>query len=79
VTTRLCFPDLCRHWQPQTRLLEAAGGVPFYDYALDRSGHERAVEGVRSRMEKAAFEEAWDEGRAMGRGRAMAYALRRDA
>jgi hypothetical protein len=30
-------------------------------------------------MEKAAFEEAWDEGRAMGRGRAVAYALRRDA
>jgi hypothetical protein len=61
------------------RLLEAAGGVPFYDYSLDRSGHERAVEGVRSRMEKAAFEEAWDEGRAMGCGRAVAYALRREA
>ena len=60
------------------RLLEAAGGVPVYDYSLDRSEHERAVAGVRSRMEKAAFDEAWARGRAMGRGRAVEYALRKD-
>jgi predicted ATPase len=59
-------------------LLEAAGGVPVYDYARDRSEHERAVSEMRSRMEKAAFEEAWARGRAMGRGRAVEYALRKD-
>jgi hypothetical protein len=59
-------------------LLEAACGVPVYAYALDRSDHERAVAGVRSRMEKAAFEESWARGRAMGGGRAVEYALRKD-
>jgi non-specific serine/threonine protein kinase len=57
-------------------LFEAAGGVPVYAYGPDRSDHDRAVAGVCSRMEKAAFEEAWARGRAMGRGRAVEYALR---
>jgi tetratricopeptide (TPR) repeat protein len=59
-------------------MFEAAGGVPVYAYARDRSDHERAMAGVRSRMEKAAFDEAWARGRAMGRGRAVEYALRKD-
>lgn len=50
-------------------LLDAAGGVPVYASAPDRSGHDQAVAGVRSHMDGAAFEEAWAQGRAMGRAR----------
>ena len=40
---------------------EPQASVPVYAYAPDHSQHDRAVAGVRSRMEKAAFEE--DSGR----------------
>lgn len=55
--------------------LEAVGGVPVYAYTSDRSGHDRSVAAVRSRLDRAAFEAAWEQGRALGLEQAVAYAL----
>lgn len=59
-------------------LLEAVGGVAVYAYAPDRSHHGQTVAAVRARMDQAAFEEAWARGRAMGRGRAVEYAVTKE-
>jgi predicted ATPase len=59
-------------------LWEAVGGVPVYAYAPDRSGHDHTVAAVRSRMDRAAYEAAWAQGRALGRGGAVEYARQKD-
>ena len=59
-------------------LLERVGGVPVYAYAPDRSGHDRTVAAVRARLDRAAFEAAWAQGRALGRERAVEYAVRKE-
>lgn len=54
--------------------LEAVGSVPVYAFAPDRSGHDRAVAAVRSRLERGAFEAAWARGRALSFEQAVAFA-----
>jgi predicted ATPase len=58
-------------------LLETAGSVWLHTYASNRSQHAIAVDEVRSTVEQAAFDEFRVQGRAMGRARVMAYALRK--
>ena len=41
----------------------------------DRVAYSRAIASVRSQLGKAEFENAWQEGRAMSMGQAIAYAL----
>lgn len=55
--------------------LEAVGSVPVYAFAPDRSGRDRAVAVVRSRLDREAFEAAWTEGRALGLEKTVALAL----
>ncbi|MDQ3856237.1 MAG: DUF6510 family protein [Chloroflexota bacterium] len=70
-------PERAAHlYGPRIRCSKPQASVPVYAYAPDRSQHDRVVAGVRSRMEKAAFEEAWGRGRVMGHGRAVEYTLR---
>jgi predicted ATPase len=58
-------------------LLETVGSVWLYTYASNRFQHAIAVDEVHSTVEKAALEEVRAQGRAMGRARVMAYALRK--
>jgi predicted ATPase/DNA-binding CsgD family transcriptional regulator len=55
-------------------LLEAAGD-PLYAHAQDRALYERAVDGLRSRLNEEAFRVAWSEGRRMEMEEAVEYAL----
>jgi predicted ATPase/DNA-binding XRE family transcriptional regulator len=58
-------------------LLEEVGARIYNYYQPDRSLYEHTAGNVRARLGEAAFEEAWDEGRAMDFEEAVAYALDR--
>jgi hypothetical protein len=65
------------------RLFGAAEGLlqaveaPVYDYYKpNRSLYERTKAVVRSRLGESAFEEAWEQGRAMTFEQAVEYALK---
>jgi hypothetical protein len=55
-------------------LLQAAGTGWLLAYAATASDDD-TLPGLRSRMEDATFQQAWDQGAAMGRQRAVEYAL----
>jgi non-specific serine/threonine protein kinase len=56
-------------------LLEAVGSPVYNYYEPDPSLYKRTLSTARSRLGEAAFEEAWDRGRAMTFEQAIAYAL----
>jgi predicted ATPase/DNA-binding SARP family transcriptional activator/DNA-binding NarL/FixJ family response regulator len=63
-----------RLWGAAEALLEKIE-VAAYIYAPDRSVYEARVSAARAQMDEAAWQAAWDEGRAMTPERAIAYAL----
>jgi hypothetical protein len=56
-------------------LLQAAGTGWLLAYAATAPSDDDTLPGLRSRMEDATFQQAWDQGAAMGRQRAVEYAL----
>jgi predicted ATPase/DNA-binding XRE family transcriptional regulator len=57
-------------------LLKAAGSPVYNYYEPDPCLYERTLSTMRSRLDEAAFEEVWNEGRAMTFEQAVAYALK---
>jgi hypothetical protein len=56
-------------------LLKAVGSPVYNYYEPDPHLYEHTVSAARSRLGEAAFEEAWDRGRAMSFEQAVVYAL----
>ncbi len=56
-------------------LLRAAGTGWLRAYVAAAPSHDEALPGLRSRMGETTFQQAWTRGAAMGRQRAVAYAL----
>lgn len=56
-------------------LYEALGAVMDSDDSDDRIPYDRAVASARSQLGEEAFEQAWQEGRAMNMEQAVEYAL----
>jgi hypothetical protein len=56
-------------------LLQAAGTGWLVAYAAAAPSGDNTVPGLRSRMGDATFQQAWAQGAAMGRQRAVEYAL----
>jgi hypothetical protein len=56
-------------------LLQAAGTGWLLAYAATAPSGDDPLPGLRSRMGDATFQQAWAQGAAMGRQRAVEYAL----
>jgi hypothetical protein len=56
-------------------LLQAAGTGWLLGYAATAPSDDDTLPGLRSRMGDATFQQAWGQGAAMGRQRAVEYAL----
>jgi hypothetical protein len=71
-----CQLERCARLFGVTEGLLKAVGSPVYDYyEPDPRLYERTLSTARSRLGQAAFEEAWDRGRAMSFEQAVVYAL----
>ena len=57
-------------------LLQAAGTGWLLAYAATAPSDDDTVPGLRSRMGDATFQQAWAQGAAMGRQRAVEYAVK---
>ena len=57
-------------------LLQAAGTGWLLAYTVTAPSDDDILPGLRSRMGDATFQQAWAEGAAIGRQRAVEYALR---
>jgi predicted ATPase len=66
-----------RLWGAAEAVLEQIE-VISYPHAADRSFNDRQLAAVRASLEERAWEEAWNEGRAMTTEQAVAYALEPD-
>ena len=64
-----------RLWGAAEALQEATGSLAASPFTRSQYDYENLLATVRSRLEAAAFEAAWAEGRAMSPERAVEYAL----
>jgi hypothetical protein len=67
------------HVERAARLFGAAEAcrerIHLVMWPIDRAPYEHAVESVRAALDPAAFDAAWNEGRAMSMAQAVEYAL----